>query len=358
MDRKEKSRRLSITCSILLILLAFFLVERQHISATVRDATIIEENRLPKSHPPRFSPEEVRIGDTIAGMKVLSIQSGTSPMPYFLMELEGELKLKGYYYQGYEGEMYFYPDKTSRERLPQVADNAANLTVRYRFPKEALKVELGDALLGRAEVVIANYTVRYVPDADDQNAQFENGQSYIILGDQKLSFEHERRIKNLTSPKTIHIWERFHTLLLPEQGNVVEKIGLAEYRWKGLDVSLGIRDLWTTYRGKPDFEMLIGNHAGIVRLETVSINERTLYYLEIERDHYDRQESRYNGEMEYEYCLVATFEDAAAALLQQDRQLALTLFISSGTEKLPGAKEMLLELARSWTLPPEDLLMR
>lgn len=335
--------------------------ESQPVNEEVAPITDDQESRQPEAHPPRFLPESVRVGDTVAGMKVRSVKSGTTPMPYFLMELEGELKLSGYYYQGNDGAMYFFPDQASRERLPRVADEAAGepVTVSYRFAPDVVKTDLGDAQLGTAEVVISGYTVRYVPNADNQHALLEDGQAYLELGDMKLSFENERRITDLATPQSIRVEERFHTLLPAGPGIAAKKTELGQYRWKGMRVNLETLSLWQNdNRDKLYLGGLIGNHAEILTTEKVQKDGRELYYLEVERDVYDEQAMHYNGEMSYEYWLVSIYEDASAALQQEDRQTALTLSLISEKKKLAGAKQKMLELAQSWSLPPEDILIR
>jgi hypothetical protein len=328
---------------------------KEMLAATSAASALQEEPRQPKEHPSRFVPEEVREGDKVAGLTVRSVKVGQTPMYHVIMELDGELKMTGRYSRG-PNEVYFYPDEATMDRIPQVAGTKSPWTERYRFEFAEGKKDLGEAQLGKAEVVTKSYTLRYVPDADSQKGLLENGQSYLVLGNLKLSFEHERRMQDVAKPISIRVMERFHEITAEQESNAL-KSGWNEYRWKGMKVQLDTLNLWHPNREKPYVGGLIGNHAEVLRTETVQKDGRNLFYLEVERDRYDEKTMSYNGEMNYEYWLVAVYEDASASRLSEDRQTALTLVLTSEKEELPGAKAQLLELAKTWSLPPEDIFM-
>lgn len=329
---------------------------KEMLAATSAASALQEEPRQPKEHPSRFVPEEVREGDKVAGLTVRSVKVGQTPMYHLIMELDGELKMTGHYFRG-PNEVYFYPDEATMDRIPQVAGTKSPWTERYRFEFAEGKKDLGEAQLGKAEVVTKSYTLRYVPEADSQKGLLENGQSYLVLGDLKLSFEHERRMQDVAKPISIRVMERFHELMAEQESNTLNS-GWNEYRWKGMRVQLDTLNLWHPNREKPYVGGLIGNHAEVLRTETVQKDGRNLFYLEVERDRYDEKTMSYNGEMNYEYWLVAVYEDASASRLSEDRQTALTLVLTSEKEELPDAKAQLLELAKTWSLPPEDIFMK
>jgi len=319
--------------------------------------------REPIDHPAAFDPDQVRVGDTIAGLKVKDIRTGDAPYHYVIVELDGQLQVTGTYTQ-VNSTWIFKPDATEREQIPHVegqhvrhyrtdamVPRVTSLQLRdmHKFGVDPVNVRVG-----RATVVLKDYKVQYVPDANWNNSDLvqQDDISYLDLGDGLIEFG-LRYVDDTAKLVRIVGDQRYHEL----EPGVLTAAG-ADARpgtigvWKGMDITLELLAAWDEEKNA-NYAALIGNHAGILQTEKIQLpNLGDALLFVVERDKWDDAVNFYNG-FEYEYWIVVLREVPDVRLEGDDYQYAFCL-IGYSDELILGAEEWMKQLAGYWSVPPED----
>jgi len=327
-----------------------------------------ETEREPTDHPAAFNPQLVRAGDRIAGLEVKDIRTGEKPYEYVIVELDGQLQVTGTYTQ-VNDTWIFRPDASERELLPHVEgqrvrhyiedEMVPRITNLHFRGMQQYGVEPANIRVGRATVVLENYKVQYVPDANWNNVDLvqRDNVSYLDLGDEVIEFG-LRYVDDTAKLVRIIGDQRYHEL----EPGVLKSAG-ADARpgsigvWEGLDISLDLLAAWDGENGADtNYGYLIGNHVNQLQMEEITlpgIGEALLFI--VERDKWDDAINFYNG-YEYEYWIVVLREVPDVRLEGDEYRYAFCL-IGYSDELILGAEEWMKQLAAHWRVPPEDFYM-
>jgi hypothetical protein len=324
-----------------------------------------EEEREPVDHPPAFDPQQVRVGDRIAGLEVKDIRVGDTPYSHVLVDLEGQLMVTGTYIQ--VNDMWiFRPDASEREHLPHVEGQQ----VKYYLGEEMVPrltnlrfrnmdqfgVEPSYVRVGRATVVLEDYRVQYVPGVNLNNVQLthEPNGSYLELGDQRVELG-LRYVDDSAKLASIIFYESYHELEPGVLEAVDENARSGSIgKWQGLDISMDLLAAWDADNDLGfNYGYLIGNHSSILWKKELELPDiGNVYLFAAERDRWDESINFYNG-VEYEYWLVALREVPDVRLEGDDYRYAFSLIVHSD-ERIMDAEEWMKQLAAYWRVPPED----
>lgn len=322
-----------------------------------------QAERPPAAHPAAFVPEQVREGDTVAGLRVKSVEIGSDPMYYVIVNLEGSVRATGYYYRS-GGTVHFQPDQSSLERLPHVQDQyvlhyrdgvKVPRTVRFTFEDGPLNEQLpSSGGVGWAEIEMTDYEVRYVPEANSAATPsvLKEDRIYVRMGERLIPFGF-RYVEDAAEPVKAVRHQHFHSL--EDAGGLVQK-DAHQWSWKGLRVRLELIGAWGAGAERPNLSGIVGNHAELLSVEeTQAAGSGNLYAVVAERDRWDDEIGHYNG-VEYEYWIIALREDPLVKLAGDDYMHAFCLVGVSDRRDEAGMKAM-LELVRHWKVPPENFYM-
>lgn len=313
-------------------------------------------------HPAEFDPSLVKEGDSIAGLKVKSIRTGDDPLHYVLVDLEGELAVSGYYYRTGQS-VAFQPDLASLKNLPHVKNQYArhyrdgtkvSRLTRFMFDDQAWLVQIpADSGTGRATVVLSDYKVQYIPEANTQmtDSVLIDGQSYLKLGEELVPFGF-RYVEDAAKPVRMIDATKYH-YLKPPKGTQAQSNEQNQFVWKDLRVRLDMMADWNSAVDKPNYAALMGNHASLVKTDTLHIpGIGTAYLMVVERDRWDMETNYYNG-FEYEYWIITLREDPMVRMAGDDYLHAFCL-IGVSDQQSETAESNMRELASLWQVPPED----
>jgi len=332
------------------------------------EAAEVTEEREPVDHPAAFNPQQVRVGDRVAGLEVKDIRIGDDPYHYVIVELDGQLQVTGTYTQ--VNDMWiFKPDAPERELLPHVEGQQVRhyredvlvpriTTLRLRN-MQTFGVDPTYVRVGRATVVLEDYKVQYVPEVNWNNSNFvmQDNIPYLDLGDQLIE-SGSYYVEDTAKLVSIVADQRYHELepgVLKDAGADARpgSIGI----WQDLDISLDLMAAWDADNDVGmNYEYLIGNHANSLQMEEIqlpNIGDAMLFI--VERDKWDETINFYNG-FEYEYWIVVLREMPDVRLEGEDYRYAFCL-IGYSDELILGAEEWMKQLAAYWRVPPEDFYM-
>ncbi|MEW6696224.1 MAG: hypothetical protein ACOY35_09550 [Bacillota bacterium] len=118
-----------------------------------------------------FDPLKIAAGDTVAGMKVLSVEASTVPgsnQQTATVRFSGEATISGEYTCHNNDELLgsviaFTVDDQEHHQLPRITYDERKLWFVFSNHDEAAKVFGSPGSRGRATVVINDYIIRYAP---------------------------------------------------------------------------------------------------------------------------------------------------------------------------------------------------
>lgn len=308
-----------------------------------------------------FWPEQIQVGDQMGSLTARSIKRGTSPVPYALVQFDGELRVTGTFVH-YGKEIFFVPDESSLKRIPRISEGYGYTAYEHkRIPRPIILHWQSDkaeqVLVGLGEAVFSAYTVQYAPDADLDQAELVNGESVISLDGQQVSFSYGSEIRDEPVVASFRYMEAYHKLEGIADANVDSASGAL--LWNGLQVRREILSYPSGSSANNAIRSMIGNHVEAFSWEPVEAQGEDMYYVEVKRDAYDEAKGGYYGGFQYEYWLVVLREATHSDDFREPLKDAYVLSAVSAERELARGqgRDKLLKLAKSWVLPPKDFVL-
>ena len=171
-----------------------------------------------------FNPKDVKVGDEVAGMKIVELEVGNDGPQYSVYAtFEGKVLISGHFVQ-YEDHDFlgnaisFEVDEESSKKLPKLTYDERNLWFVFRNREEAIKL-LGDYEYEGLTIEVDSYTINYAPTEVVNQASIIR----VVEGVKKAS----------TTPDEIEVRDIINLNFMPQP---IAKLSYIDYneKWKSL----------------------------------------------------------------------------------------------------------------------------